>query len=305
MNCTFNGVFHRSLIFTNIPLNGGYRYKDVFQILQSEVDLPFHRSGVQNLKPIIFEYDSSNYCYYKRLRYKQLDFEESFRHLDFSKELLAHITLVFNANFFTEKSYMCTKEMLGEDYFIGEFTKGNSINGLTTDDEYILKDINFLGDEIVKPTFIDKYFDKYFNLDENAMNRYRMSLTLYHNAIDIRLISPSMSYVALISAIENLFEFEGELNGFKVKKCKTCNGDIYKSTRRFKDFMKKYYPVDSPKYNKFLNTIYTRRSKITHAGLLHYNDYADTEIDSDGSKEVSSLKTMVRVALINWILLKQ
>lgn len=302
MNWTFNGNFHRNLIFCNISLTGKYRYKDVFQILTNEVNLPTYNSGFQVLDPIIFEYNSAIYTNYNRLNGEEVEVVESFRHLDFSRELRAHMSLISNANFFVEKSYKITMDNLGKEYSVGKFTKGQNLNRIKYNDEYILNDNNHLYDEVMVPTFTEKYFDNYFALDEVAMNRYKMSLMLYFNSIEIRAISPSMSYLSLISSIENLFEFEGERSSLEVKRCEKCGSLLYKSTRKFKDFMMKYYPVNSPKYNKYLNDIYSRRSKITHAGYLHYNDYADTELDINGSMEVSRLKTMVRVALFNWIL---
>lgn len=302
MNISFEANFHRRLIFSNVQFTGRYKYKNIVQLLKADDGLLIHPSGLMYIKPIVLEFNSNIYTYYNRLYDKSLNLEETFRSNDFAKELIAHLSLVFNVNFFFEKRYKCLKEELGEDYFIPSFTQSDNYPDLLVNDEYIFKAHNYLGDEVVKPSFIDRYFDNYFNLADDVKHRYNMSLMLYYNAIDIREISPSMSYVALISAIENLFEYEGELTGFKPEICAVCKTPQYKSTRRFKNFMMEYYPVDNPKYNKYLNEIYSRRSKIAHAGKLHYNDYADTELDIDGNREVSDLKRIVRVALVNWIL---
>lgn len=126
---------------------------------------------------------------------------------------------------------------------------------------------------------------------------------LYYNAIDIRKYSPSMSYVALISAIENLIDFEKEISKTKFEKCKSCGQTKYQLGKRYKEFMMKYCGNEDPRFKKYLANAYSKRSCIAHLGKLFYNDYASTELDMNGDEEINSLKLNTRIAIYNWIIL--
>ena len=110
-----------------------------------------------------------------------------------------------------------------------------------------------------------------------------------------------MSYVALISSIENLADYEWKLEGVKVKTCGACGAIKFESTKKFKNFVDKYFDSESTLENRLLNKLYSRRSEITHAGELLYNDFAETELDHNGINELNTMKLIVRVILINWL----
>lgn len=307
MNWTFNENFHRTIIFSNIPLSGYYRFKNIFQIRKGESNWPTSNQGLFQKKPIVLEYDSNYYRHFSSLYQKSpnpktKEIEEPFRHFDFKKELFALLTLTGNANFFENRKYNLSNKVLGEDYFIGNFIDYNLGQTINIENRNFREKYNHSNQQLSFPTNIDLFFSKYFSLQGSYLSRFRMSLMLYYNSIDIRTYSPSMSFVALISAIENLVDFEGKINEFKIEKCSSCGQDKYKVSRRFKDFMIKYCENDSKKFKGYLTKIYSQRSDIAHLGELLYNDYANTEYDFNGEDKVNTLKLFVRIALFNWII---
>ena len=307
MNWTFNDNFHRNIIFCNIPLSGYYRFKSVFQIRKGESNWPNLNHGFISTEPIVFEYNSKFYRHFNYLNQdssnqKAKEFEEPFRHFDFKKELFALLTLSGNANFFEDKKYTLNNKELGEDYFIGDFIDSDLGQAISIDNKNFIEKYNHSNQQVSFPTNIDLFFSNYFELEKNYLHRFRMSLMLYYNSIDIRTYSPSMSFVALISVIENLVDFEGEITKFKIDKCTSCGQDKFKVSRRFKDFMIKYCENDSTEFKRYLGKVYSLRSDIAHSGELLYNDYANTEYDFNGENKVNTLKLFVRIALFKWII---
>lgn len=308
MNYTFSKDFHRSIVFSNVPLSGIYKFKEIFQIIPGSKEWPSLQKGLFSNLPIILEYQSNYHIHHllagtirsiQNVDHKRLT--ESFRHLDFKKELLALMTLVSNANFYVE-NYFLSREKLGKDYFAEKFIEPKNPKMNLQDMGALYSREYTLGDTLSLPDNIDSILDKYFTLEGDLFIRYRMSLMLFFNSISINSISPSMCFVALISSIENLVDVEGEINKIKYENCETCSQVKYKVSRRFKDFLIHYVEQDSIDFIRFLNKIYTTRSNITHIGELLYNDFADTDIDFSSLNMLNTLKKVVRVALVNWLL---
>lgn len=307
MNWTYNNNFHRTIIFANIPLSGYYRFENVFQLRKGEINWPTLDNGFFHNEPIVLEYNSDFYRCFKSLNHIApnsipKEFEEPFRHFDFKKELFALLTLTGNANFFEDRKYSLNRTELGEKYFEGNFLESDLCQGINLENQNFFEKYNHSNQNLSLPIEIDSFFSNYFTLKESYLLRFRMSLMLYYNSIKIRKYSPSMSFVALISAIENLVDFEGKINAFKIENCPECGQKKYKVSRRFKDFMIKYCDNDSEDFKGYLNKTYTLRSEIAHMGDLLYNDYANTEYDYNGENKVNTLKLFVRIALFNWIL---
>ncbi len=306
MNWTFDETFHRRIIFSNIPISGTFKIPGIFQMGLGKNTWPEYQVGVYKMPPIVLEYDSSCYKDYEKLGFiKDDDFkklQEAFRHLDFQKEILALLSLIGNANFFVVKAYSLEKGELGDNYFSPEFSLIEGQKEIEINDSHFFKEQNVYGDKVAFPKKAEIFFKNYFTLNPIHLRRFRMSLALYYNSIDIQENSPSMSYIALISAIENLVDLEGEINGFKAEVCAECTQKRYKLTRRFKDFMIRYCSLTTPEFTRYLGKAYSKRSSVAHLGRLFYMDFANTEIDYQGVKELNQLKKYVRIALYNWII---
>lgn len=304
MNLTFKNNFHRSIIFSNIPISGYYRFDNAFQIKKGDISWPPVKQSMSCKEAIVLEYNSDYYRNYRTTTSEQQpdELEESFRHFDYRKELMALLTLVGSANFHEEKSYLLNNKDLGECYFKEDYTVDDLGTNIEINNENMFSNTNYLGQQVNFPENHNLFFTNYFSLDKNNTNRFRMSLMLYYNSIHIREHSASMSYVALISSIENMVDFEGELTGFESTRCDVCSQLKYKLTKRFKDFMTKYCSDDSTEFKRYLGEAYAKRSKVAHLGELFYNDYASTELDIKGNIELDLLKRVVRIALYNWVI---
>lgn len=310
MDWSYSNKFHRSIIFSNIVLNGVFKYDSIFQLLPGKEEWPQLKQGYGN-KPIILEFDYSKYSNFELINKKSNsnkdteDLQEKFRYCDHKKETLALLTLVTNCNFYEGEKYSLNNSILGEDFFNETFLDTKNIPLVNQNNDYKNQKQNLLGDSVIFPTDNGLFFDSYFSMKGETLNRARMSIMLYFNSIDILKYSPSMCYVSLISAIENLVDYEGLLSEIKYETCKCCNQTMYKVSRRFKDFMMTYCGDSSKGFKKYLNGVYTKRSHVAHLGQLFYNDYANTELDQKGIDEILTLKKVTRIALYNWIISKK
>lgn len=297
MNITFGGKFHRCIIFSNIPISGYYRFEDIFQINRGNIHWPQHRIGMMSQLPIVLEINSNFYKDYITISSNREYDEERFRHKDFQKELIALLSLIGNANFYEDKSYSLTNEELGKNYCEDSFFTVDELGqNLEINDESIYKIENNFLDTVKFPETREQFFSNYFSLKNEYLNKFRMSLMLYYNSIKIKEYSPSMSYIALVSAIENLADLENKMNNNHIENAP------HQPTKKFVEFMKKYTGNKTKKYKKYYSDVYDKRSNISHLGELFYNDYADTELDHNGRIELNNLKLFVRVALYNWLL---
>jgi hypothetical protein len=289
-------TIHHEIIFSPRPLNGYYRFQDRFQIIPHN-------------NKIILEYDSK---YYEPIKYinDAMDNNSVYReniksinHKDYLKELIAILSILCNAEFdYTEKE---SDDYKLKNSFSNDFLECHNFQDIQKVHiihmDMIPIDMLFLSIE----KCADKYFENYFNLTKRIKDRYLMSVFLYYNSSKIRMISPSMAYVALVSSIENMCGLEAELDGIKFESCEKCGNQIYKLSKRFREFVMKYSlkKNNNGNFKKNINDVYSLRSKIAHAGELLYMDYAGSEFSMKEYMNYNILMKYVRVCLYNWIVL--
>lgn len=153
MNWTYNKTFNRNIIFSNIPLNGYYRFESIFQINPGEKK--WHSSKMfLDSRPIILEYNTSFYGKFENINdYAKhqkdiIETQERFRLLDHQRETLALLTLITNANFYTDNRYFLTNEELGDLHLIDSFIKKEGINEIIKNNKNFLKKERYMGDDI-------------------------------------------------------------------------------------------------------------------------------------------------------------
>lgn len=302
MNWSFGNI-HRSMIMNNLEYTGYYRYRDVFQIRRNDVPLKPYDMGIQSLEPIVIEYDSSHYREFKVIRDERKDIIESFRYKDFLKELLALLCLITNSRF-TELPHQYSIE---SNHNLGTYCREPGFIDMGEEEmkrnsEFIYWPVNLVGQELVAHDEIDVFFDNFFNLSGKSLRKFRMSLFMYYNSIHMYPLSPSMTYLSLVSCIENLAIFESKLSGEKIERCSECGREKHLSTSKFSRFALEYLDDNIEITEKGLKEIYNKRSRITHDGSLFYHDYAETEVDNIGNHEIANLRMYARVILINWML---
>lgn len=297
------GNIHRGMVLNNLEYTGYYRFKDIFQIRRNSVALKPFDTGTQWTEPIVLEYDSRYYREYKILREERKKIVEPFRHKDFRKELLALLCVITNSRF-TELPHQYQIQNLSE---LGDYCRERKFvdadeDTIKRNDDFIYRRVNLIGQELGIHSEVDTFLENYFSLTGKELKKYRMSLFMYYNSIHMYALSPSMTYLALVSCIENLAIYDSRLNTDKIERCAECGREKHLSTSRFSEFAYKYLDPELEVTLKMLKNIYNKRSRITHDGSLFYHDYAETEADTIGNHEIADLRTYARVILINWLL---
>ena len=194
----FSNDFFRIVIFSDLPISGSFKYKNIFQIVDYKSSLKSNNK-FENQYPIILEFRTNFFKEFKTANDCGL-FKP--KQLDTSKELMAILSLIGNSNFFYDSNYI--NENLKKDINSkSDFYGLNDSNLIDFSNSFINRVIKSRDDIVVFPNNYDLYFNNYFSLTTNKLTKYRMSLMLYYNSYSIEKISPSMSIVALISSIEN------------------------------------------------------------------------------------------------------
>ncbi|WP_429101739.1 hypothetical protein [Aeromonas rivipollensis] len=306
-------VFYKSTLKTGAMITGYYRYKDVFQIQRSREK----QSSIYDGSFMDIEYNDKYRMINLNSEEKKNVYGQGYGHLDFLKELIALL-------------YICTNQHCelydnggnvrpGPQQIISGFTKTDR-HQLRKSDARILARMNSCQDFVELQSQTDLFLDKYFQLDITSRTRINTSLFLLQNMRKIMLSSISMGIVGLISAIENLVDFNGERTGYKPARCQHCNQLLYSVTKRFNDFMSEhsekhfiekykvknsYYIEDdfmNKKASKLIKEFYSRRSKITHAGDILEIDRILSSFPMHEVRLFNELETYVRIALFSYIL---
>ncbi|MCU4389891.1 hypothetical protein KTH73_04005 [Acinetobacter courvalinii] len=292
-------IIYKTTIKTGSRICGYYKFKDVFQFLESDtpsnltnkfMDIEFNNKYCN--PEIYLEKNTSDIAKLRRNKNS---------HINFLNEIVALITLSTNQP--------CNLIIDEHEIFPSNFMKSDTFTDNSTKFEIrkVPNRISFRQNSTM--SFIEiqdtafSYFENYFKLDNNARKAYSTSIVLFNKMRQIMLISSSMSVVGFISCIENLIAFEDSKSKNKPEKCKTCNALLYSIAKKFKAFMEKYSEFDTENTNKLLNEFYSRRSTITHTGNLFYMDRVLTDFPMlEYRKEFLEIESHVRIALYNYLL---
>jgi hypothetical protein len=158
------------------------------------------------------------------------------------------------------------------------------------------------GGSLVLPENIDYLLAKYYSLDNQARLAFLSSCALLDQGISLWSRHPSLSFAALVSAIETLISYEHRDK--KLEKCKVCNQDRYRVTSKFRDFFMKYGSA-TPEFKKYAQTIYRYRCKVLHEGDLFLGEIKlRTFGSSEGFDDDDLRRSLIRncrICLINWL----
>ncbi|MEI7087754.1 hypothetical protein LHL03_08775 [Pectobacterium carotovorum] len=308
-------IYYRSTLKSGAGIVGSFRYKDVFQIQTSQ-----KTSSIQNGNFIDIEFNDK-YRLHEEVEEKKNCLGQGYGHLDFLKELIALIQICSNhpCELYMEKNSIRP----GPQELIPGFTEHPTFPYPLTirkSGVRILNRMNSCQDFIELQTQTEIFLDNYFNLDAKTRKRFNVSLFLLQNMRKIILVSVSMGIVGLISAIENLTDFEKKKRKEKVDRCLSCLQPQYNITSQFKDFMNKYSEKNfiinnnikehyyteveykEKKSDELISSFYKRRSKITHAGDILEMDRTLSTYSSYEMRLFNEIETSVRIALFSYLL---
>lgn len=292
--------YYKSIISSGPMISGFYRFKDVFQIIPSD-----YREECDGFGHNYYELEFSDA--WKMLgqpRNSNLSEEVYTRraHLDHLKELIALIYI--STNYYCELHYDRKGQIRPSEQ---ELIQGFSSIKESFPMRKVLGRVacrqNYNTSFLEIDSQADVYFEQYFKLNAVARKRYNSSIFLYQTMRKVMRESTSMAIVGLISAIENIMDYEALRNNVVFERCSNCKIKNYSLTRRFSEFMLAYSDVKSSDAKKLLNIYYERRSKITHAGALLDMDVVLSEFSMLQHRGIyNEIESLVRIALYNYLL---
>ncbi|MCK9466580.1 MAG: hypothetical protein M0Q29_11975 [Thiopseudomonas sp.] len=297
------GNLYRSTLKSGSIMCGHYRYLDVFQIVESE-----KRRSIHSGKYLDIEYNQA----YAKVTHNKVDpndedavfYENKMRertHLDFLKELISLLSIVTNQYYDLDFEKEISVRPPGQEN-IEKFSEISSFREIRKDPYRVMQRQNFTNSFVSIHPSADDFFKNYFRLDTEARSRYNASIFLYQSMRKILLTSASMAIIGLISAIENLMDFESKKTNENSGKCTKCGQLIYSISKRFKKFMGTFseFEVDNP--NALLNKFYSRRSSISHSGGILEIDRLLSKFSMKEHGEFTEIESHVRIALFNYLL---
>lgn len=293
--------YYKSIIISGPMTSGFYRFKDVFQIIPSnyyrESDDSFHRR--------YYELEFSNACQILQQSERSILSEEDYArraHLDHVKELVALIYI--STNYYCELHYDRKLQLRPpEQQLIDGFSSVEKHPPIRKIPGRVACRQNSNVSSLEIDSQADVYFENYFKLNGIARKRYNSSIFLYQAMRRVMSDSTSMAIVGLISAIENIMDYEALRTKEYFPTCSSCNIKKYSLTRRFREFMLTYSDVQPGDAKKLLDSYYGRRSKIAHAGALLDMDVVLSEFSMRQHRDIyNEIESLVRVALYNYLL---
>lgn len=168
-------------------------------------------------------------------------------------------------------------------------------------DYYVLK--GRTGDEVVEiPSNLESLFDAFYALAPELQAIYLRSCYWFNLGRVVFHYSASMSFLALVVAIESLIAKEAP------HVCNVCEKDHYPSiTAAFRRFLNKYVP-ESPEREQF----YATRSSIAHGSTLLSFDMRNEwgpegfhPVAIEEQQQQDDLWQVAQLALVNWLASKE
>lgn len=328
--------YHKAIVFTEVPLTGSFRFRDVFQIFPAKLEnMPY--SQLQRHYPIILEY----WTVPKERVFLPSEFENlnemlssGATSLTKQDKILSLLSAFTNNLFFRYPSLSgfwgmpILKNDAGEEannwaskwcwtlYHFPELSgqlKIDRFSDLQTDPikrlphyPFYTNDPNLDLDnktEIVFPNSLEGILEAYFNQPDDVIQVIDTAISYAVSAIEMKDSKKTFSLLSAFSALETMVNLE--FKGQDPKRCKECGQLQYSVTRKFRDFLLKYIGNNDHNKHKF-NEYYKLRSKIVHTGekLKSEDLFSDIPDDIRDSEFLTTLEIIQlgKLAIINWLL---
>jgi len=291
-------IFERVTIFTTKPVIGQYRFKDKLQIYPSKRK-PIEQNG-RFFCPLTIEISFSQqgeHYYRYGIPYGR---DQLTKQIVEIQHLLSVVTQFFFFDHIKAKSPI--KRFTNKSCKLIE--KGN----IRWYQDKALDDLNVAN--LVIPEFMDSILETYYALPKDKLLAFRKACYLFYYGVELYSTNPSLSFASFVSVIETLMGFGAKSHD----KCKCCGQPKYRLSARFREFIFTfgYGGKKSAGAKKFINKLYTQRSKILHEGQLLLGDMfwhpVEEEIMSVNWEESflhKDLLGVTRLCLINWIASKK
>lgn len=158
-------------------------------------------------------------------------------------------------------------------------------------------------DGFIIPDTLPQSLERYEGLSADNKERFLRASYWMQYACKARSLSQSSAFIALVSAIESLFQPAPKRPVWRKCFRPTEPGP----TARFRDFLETYLPNSSvSKTTK--KEFYRVRSKLAHGNWLLFDDQfsrqiniIDSVLSSDEDRLLWQLSDLVRIAIYNWL----
>lgn len=175
---------------------------------------------------------------------------------------------------------------------------------------------------VVFPEQMELLYDRYYKLIGKEKQIFQNAISLFYKAISIKPDHPSLSFLCLVTLIESMTQIEFKDKNDQIEECphchtikkspwncEKCESPLWGIGKKYKLFISKYCFGNKPTDvdNSFLNKVYSTRSKMVHNGeVMQLDDFWDAEsINWEESFLHKDLLTFTRIALLNWLLMKE
>lgn len=340
--------FRKAIVFCTNPLPGCFRFENYFQIYPwTSQHAPM--SDKTKLHPVALEYFFDDA---EQLRVP-MDFEEVQKIISNEihsnkkqKEILHLISSITNYRFLypipevfwfapipngelkkeelnKQSSQfgirLFTYPQMGEEQVITKFTEIEHFKFERKRHVDYYTNIDLEGKENVSiPDTFEETIKKYLKLDADALRSVNAATALITQGIDLRTKMKSLSFVAFVSSIETMVDFEYRKMDITFEcdqcqtikespfKCKKCGRPIWGISAKFKEYLAKYVAASDDARAK-INRIYSTRSKIVHTGMLllgdNYIDWSDeTKSENEWQAHLDVMQA-ARLSVVNWLLM--
>lgn len=332
-------TYHRSIVFSKVPLNGSFTYKDIFQLFPADlIGMPTTKV-FQKHHPIILEYWTTK----DEVVTVPSDFEKikdlySLTALTSNKQdiILSLLTIITNHVFFrySESTGSWGFPILNEDAEEGEvntweskwclpifvwknFQSQLSIEKFTElnipivtflpHQHYYLINPNFdfhVDRNITFPITATQILDSYFSQPKNILEILNSAISFANSAMELRNSKKTLSLISAFTAIETLVNMEFE--NVQLEKCKDCGQSKFKIAEKYRQFLFKYISKSEENKKKF-NSYYSLRSKIVHTGqkLKTEKLFADISEEERAEELLNEIEIiqLSKLSIINWLIL--
>jgi hypothetical protein len=307
--------FANKVLFAEMPVRGQFRYQDRFQIFPLENRLPLPPDWAHSGWPFVLQVKvpaSSNFYIDTFRRNRAIQQIE----LLLNGLLRSRISVSGKGSKYhwvglpsepklPNKSAYCAENYAAEDSVVGPFsTKFFPVEQIPTlpldaTDEYYSVIVPPARRELEAPAELESYLDWFFGIEPQDQKKFLRSCYWLQHSNFLLAYSLSGSFIALVSAIESLFDNVDETP------CEKCGKSSLGLTRRFREFIDRYVklPVELEKRR---NQLYGIRSRMTHGSSLLYTDtagfpFARTPEGMQEESDFKLLRIVVRLALVNWL----
>lgn len=281
-------------LFSKKPLNGLIKMEDLFQIYPEETQINEELPISEIEYPLVLEIN--------------VDQEEGYSRFGFPRGMGDLERIIFE---FVELITVTFKYFIwGYDFietlqnFSDQSSRELSRIGEPTFFQN-LRRIDRTIDEILVAEYWKQVIEKYYNLDSEEKKIARKALKLFYDGIKLEVEYPSLSFISMISAIENLISFYCKEK--KIKPCDHCGQPMFKVRKKFLLFTQKFLGNDEDGLRRYLDKLYGLRSYIVHEGMLLLSEErlltGEREIDPRRDDYWIRINTtlITRLILINWI----